>query len=94
MFNRLKSEKQISFFMNVARLELKNERGIFRVPVIRSILMKMIYNSNYSVIDANMSDCQMGGRRGKGCRNNIFILYGIIHEVLKSKKKKQLTSWG
>ena len=91
MFNRLKSEKQISYFMNVAnittvpkkgsRLELKNERGIFRVPVIRSILIKMIYNSNYSVIDANMSDCQMGGRRGIGCRNNIFILNGIIHEI-------------
>ena len=37
-----------------------------------------------------MSDCQMGGRRGKGCRNNIFILNGIIHEILKSKKKQQL----
>ena len=73
-----------------SRLQLKNERGIFRVPVIRSILMKMIYNSNYPEIDANMSDCQMGGRRGKGCRNNIFILNGIIHEILKSKKKQQL----
>ena len=57
MFNKLKSQKQISYFMNVSnittvpkkgsRMELKNERGIFRVPVIRSILMKMIYNSNY-----------------------------------------------
>ena len=30
----------------------------------------------------------MGGRKGKGCRNNIFIINGIIHDVLKSKKKK------
>ena len=52
--------------------------------------MKMIYNSNYPEIDSNMSDCQMGGRKGKGCRNNIFILNGIIHDILKSKKKQQI----
>ena len=35
-----------------------------------------------------MSDSQMGGRKGKGCRNNIFIVNGIINDVLKSRKKK------
>ena len=49
--------------------------------------MRMIYNSKYTKIDSNMSDSQMGGRKGKGCRNNIFILNGIIHEELKSKKE-------
>ena len=35
-----------------------------------------------------MSDCQMGGRKGKGGRNNIFIVNGIIHDVMSSKKKE------
>ena len=35
-----------------------------------------------------MSDCQMGGRKRKGCRNNIFIVNGIIHDVMSSKKKE------
>ena len=30
----------------------------------------------------------MGGRKNKGCRNNIFLINGIIHEVMKSKKMK------
>ena len=30
----------------------------------------------------------MGGRKGKGCRNNIFVINGIISDVLKSKKMK------
>ena len=30
----------------------------------------------------------MGGRKKKGCKNNIFIINGIIHEVLKSKRMK------
>ena len=98
MCNKLKEEKRIASFMNVSnittvpkrgsRVELTNERGIFRVPVVRSILMRMIYDSNYPEIDAKMSDCQMGGRKGKGCRNNIFILNGIIHEAFKSKNMK------
>ena len=38
---------------------LENERGIFHVDVIRSILMRLVYNDKYSVVDKNMSDCQI-----------------------------------
>ena len=98
MFNRLKFEKLIPSFMRYANITtvpkrgslfiLENERGIFRVDIVRSILMRMIYNDEYPIIDENMSDSQMGGRKGKGCRNNIFIINSIIHDVLSSKKKK------
>ena len=96
--NKLKKEKMIPLFMRFSnittvpkkgsRIELKNERGIFRVSVLRFILMRLIYNSKYPEIDKNMSDCQMGARKGKGCRNNIFIINGIIHDVMKSTKMK------
>ena len=39
-------------------------------------------------MDKNISDCQMGARKAKGCKNNIFVVNGIIHEVLKSKNMK------
>ena len=97
MFNRIKEEQLIPLFMNYAnittvpkkgsKLLLENERGIFRVSVLRSILMRMIYNEKYDEIDSKMSDCQMGGRKNKGCRNNIFIINGIIHDVMSSRKK-------
>ena len=97
MFNKMKLESFIPSFFNFAnittvpksgsRLDPVNERGIFRVSVVRSILMRMIYNDCYSVIDSNMSDCQMGARKNKGCKTNIWIINGIIHEVLKSKNK-------
>ena len=98
MFNKLKEANHIPKFFNCAnittvpkkgsRLILSNERGIFRVSIIRSILMNMIYESNYSVIDKQMSDCQMGGRRQKSSKNNIFILNGIIHDVMSSKSQR------
>ena len=52
MFNKMKREKFVPEFMNFANitalpqkgsiLELKNERGIFRVSVIRNIFMNLI----------------------------------------------------
>ena len=30
----------------------------------------------------------MGGRKAKNCKNNIFIINGIIHDVLKTKRNK------
>ena len=101
MFNHLKEEKLIPKFLNSPNittvpkqgslLNPENERGIFRVSVIRYILMRLIYNEKYPTIDSNMSDCQMGGRKGKGCRSNIWIINGIIHEVMHSKQKKSVT---
>ena len=98
MCNNLKKEKKIPEFMNNAnittvpkkgpKIDLKNQRGIFRVSVIRSILMRMVYNSKYEEIDKNISDAQMGARKGKGCKSNIWIINGIIHETLFNKKKK------
>ena len=98
MLNSLKKETLIPQFLNCvnittvpkkgSRLEPKNERGIFRVPIVRYILMRLIYNSKYSVIDENMSDSQMGARKGKGCKSNIWIINGIIHETLHGKNKK------
>ena len=95
MFNKIKEQQKIPMFMKNAnittvpkrgsRLLLDNERGKFRVPVLRGILMRLIYNENYEKIYRNMSDFQMGGRKNKGCRNNILIINGIIHEVLSRK---------
>ena len=48
------------------------------MSVIRNILMNLIYESKYSEIDQNISECQMGGRRGKSCKNNLFILNEIF----------------
>ena len=92
MFKKLKKKKMIAKFMNFSNITtvpqrgsrtlLKNERGIFRLSVVRSILMGLIYDMKYPDIDSKMSDCQMGGRKRKGCKNNIFILNGLIHDVL------------
>ena len=100
MCNKIKDSKKIPKFMKFANIttvpkkgsaaNLENERGIFRVDVIRSILMRLVYNDKYPSIDKNMSDSQMGGRKEKGCRNNLFMINGIIHDVTKTTTKPVL----
>ena len=38
-----------------------------------------------------MSDSNVGGRKHKSCINHIFVLNGIIHDVLSSKKNIPVT---
>ena len=101
MFNKLKIQQIVHIFLNTANvttikkkgsvLNLENQRGIFRLSVIRNIMMRLLYNRKYPVIDENMSNCNIGGRKGRGCRDNIFLINGIIHEVLSSKNKNPVT---
>ena len=69
------------------KLDLANERGIFIVSIFRGILMKLIYNEKYETIDSSMSDSNVGARRNKNIRNHIFVINGIINDVLSSNKK-------
>ena len=72
------------------KCDLKNERGIFLVSIFRSILMKLIYADNYEDIDNSMSDSQVGGRKAKNVRNHIWVVNGIICDILSSKKKNPI----
>ena len=49
----------------------------------RSILDNLVYNDYYETIDENMSDSNVGGRKKRNIRDNLFIVYGIINYTLK-----------
>ena len=72
------------------KYDLENDRGIFLVTILRSILMRLIYKDKYKLIESNMSDSQLGGRKGMNVRNHIWMLNGIISDVLSTKKKKPI----
>ena len=98
LFNNIKKEKGIPMFMRKAtvttipkkgsKLLLKNERGIFIVNSVRSILMRLIYNQKQIVIESHMSDSNVGGRKNKSGINHIWLINRIIHDQLTSVKKK------
>ena len=101
LFNRIKEENYIPEFIRNAdvatiykgkgeKFDLENDRGIFLVSTFRSILMRLIYMDKYSIIDSCMSDSQVGGRKGKNVRNHLWILNGVICDVLSTRKKSPI----
>ena len=76
LFNKMKAENFIPDFIRKAdittiykgkgeKYDLENDRGIFLVTILRSILMRLIYKDKYKLIDSNMSDSQLGGRKAR-----------------------------
>ena len=49
--------------------------------------MKLVYADKYSIVDQNMSDSNVGARKNKNIRNHLFILNGIINDVVNNKDK-------
>ena len=98
LFNLVK-EKQIypSIFQtaNITSLyknrgekcDLNNDRGIFNVVKLRSILDKLIYNQKYPIIDSNMSCSNIGARKGRNIRDHLFVINAVLHDVTTEKKK-------
>ena len=52
--------------------------------------MRLLYNRKQSFIDENMSETNIGGRKGRRSIDNVFILNGIICDVLSSKRNKSI----
>ena len=97
MFNKLKCAGQIPIFMRMAtvttipkkgsKLKLENERGIFLVNTVRSILMRLLFNLKYPVFESNMSDSNVGGRKKKSGINHIWVVNNVIHDHMSSVKR-------
>ena len=64
-------------------------RGIFRIQVFRNILDMLIYIDEYPNIDQNLTDCNVGARKNRNIRDNIFVLNAIMNSV-KMKAEEAL----
>ena len=64
-------------------LEMKNEHGIFILPILRKILDKLTYQDKYDGIADGMSDSNIGAQKKKNIKNHLFVVLGVINAVLK-----------
>ena len=98
LINKSKKELFIPSLMQLAdivaiykgkgdKLSFENDRGIFILNIVRSIMMKNIYADKYDTIDKKMSDSNVGARKRKNIRNHLFVLNGIINDAINSKDK-------
>ena len=75
-----------SFYKNKgAKNDLDNDRGVFNVVKLRSILDKLIYNDKYDILDQSMSCSNIGGRKKRNIRDHLFVINGILNDINKNK---------
>ena len=60
---------------------------IFRVTILRSILDRLIYNDEYKNIDKNLTDANVGARKGRNIRDNIFVFGAVANSVVNRKEE-------
>ena len=69
---------------------MENDRGVFNVSKIRSIMDKMIYNDLYDTIDANTSCSNIGARKHRNINDYLFVINGIVNVVLNNGKNSSV----
>ena len=70
-----------------SRKDFMQYRGVFRVSLFRSILDRLMYNDLYSVIDGNITDGNVGARKYRNIRDNIFVLGAVINSVINGTEE-------
>ena len=98
MMNKIKSEQRYPKCLepcNISSIWKKKSsrndfdcyRGIFRVTIFRSILDRLIYNDEINNIDKNLTDSNVGARKNRNIRDNIFAMNAIINSIAKENKE-------
>ena len=67
--------------------DFDNYRGVFRVTCLRNILDRLTYNDAYSTIDENLTDGNVGARKQRNIRDNIFVVGAITNSVIHGKQQ-------
>ena len=70
-----------------SRNNFESHGGKFRVSIFRSILDRLIYNDECEVLDSNLTDCNVGARKERNIRDNIFVTNAITNAVNKNKNE-------
>ena len=64
-----------------SKKKVVNLRGIFKLPIIRNILDKLIHIQDCDVINSNMGQFQVGNQKKRGIRDHTFIAHAIVNEA-------------
>ena len=96
LFNRIKQEIIIPEALRLsnvstiykgkgAKNEVINLRGIFKLPIVRNILDKLIHQEDKKLINSSMGQFQVGNQTGRSIRDHTFVIHAIVNEAQINK---------
>ena len=64
-----------------------NLRGIFKLPIVRNILDRLICFEEQEKIGVKMGPFQVGNQKGRNIRDHTLIVHAVVKDVKDSKSK-------
>ena len=58
--------------------------------MIKSFLMKLINRTIFDSIEENLTESNIGTRKGRATRDHGFVINSIINETIRDKRRKPL----
>ena len=96
MLNRIKEELLIPANLQLSNVstiykgkgskqDVINLRGIFKLPIVRNILDRLIYLDDKDIINHSMGQYQVGNQQNRNIRDHTLIVHAIINEAQENK---------
>ena len=97
MLNRIKEELLIPSDLNLSNVStlykgkgckqnVINLRGIFKLPIIRNILDRLISFDEEAHISKSMGHLQVGNQKERNIRDHCLVIHAVVNEAKASKK--------
>ena len=73
-----------------SKREVVNLRGIFKLPIVRNILDRLIYFQDQDVLNRSMGQFQVGNQKGRSIRDHTLVLHAVINDARTYKQNIDL----
>ena len=68
-----------------SRHDVLNLRGIFKLPIVRNILDRLVTMEDQVQVNASMGQFQVGNQQKRNIRDHTLILHAVVNEALTNK---------
>ena len=97
MLNRIKEEILIPPHLNLSNVStiykgkgskqsVVNLRGIFKLPIVRNILDRLISYDEEETVSQSMGHLQVGNQKERNIRDHCLVIHAVVNEAINSKK--------
>ena len=96
MLNCIKNELLIPTSLNLSnvstiykgkgsRQEVINLRGIFKLPIVRNILDRLVYFDEQDELGKSMGQFQVGNQKERNIRDHTLVIHAIVNDAIETK---------
>ena len=69
-----------------SKQDVINLRGIFKLPIIRNLLDRLVYFDEKDQLGPNMGQFQVGNQTGRNIRDHTLVIHAVVNEAQQNRE--------